>query len=159
MTGPTDPLSNTAEAPSAANVYPGQPIAGAGAEAEAALSIGPLTDAGTLDSESEAGDSRSISSFSNFSIDLSVCMNDIGLHLPELTASARWTMMTGTTAALARNSGRELLHRRCVQAVVTDIPGVIRSPSNVSVSSSLYKFVSENGRTFHRYKEGSELAP
>ena len=71
MTGPTDPLSNTAEAQSAANGDP-----------EAALSIGPLADAGTLDSDSEVGDSGSISNFSNFSIDLSVCMNDLGLYLP-----------------------------------------------------------------------------
>lgn len=34
----------------------------------------------------------------------------------------------------------------------------ISTGSNASVTSSLYEFVEENGRTFHRYKEGSEFA-
>ncbi|GAB1316200.1 hypothetical protein MFIFM68171_06410 [Madurella fahalii] len=33
------------------------------------------------------------------------------------------------------------------------------SPSSVSVSSSLYEFVTENGRTFHKYKEGKYYLP
>jgi hypothetical protein len=31
--------------------------------------------------------------------------------------------------------------------------------SSVSVSSSVFQFVEEYGRTFHKYKEGSQLLP
>ncbi|KAK4118906.1 S-adenosyl-L-methionine-dependent methyltransferase [Parathielavia appendiculata] len=33
------------------------------------------------------------------------------------------------------------------------------SPSNVSAASSLYEFVQEHGRTFHKYKEGKYFLP
>lgn len=37
------------------------------------------------------------------------------------------------------------------------IGGMTPQTSTMSVNSSIYQFVEENGRTYHRYKEGSKF--
>jgi hypothetical protein len=37
--------------------------------------------------------------------------------------------------------------------------GVKNSSSTVSVRSSIYDYIEENGRRYHRYKDGSEYSP
>ncbi|KAK4112905.1 S-adenosyl-L-methionine-dependent methyltransferase [Canariomyces notabilis] len=73
--------------------------------------------------DNESGSVGSSAEFSNFSVELSVDLDDDG-RIHSASDSA-----TGA------------------------------SPSSVSVSSSVYKFVTENGRTFHKYKEGKYYLP
>lgn len=65
-----------------------------------------------------------------------------------------------TATPLARTLECEF-HRQQPRSVLLEVrmranvPGT-RSVSSASVSSSLYEHVVENGRTFHKYKQGSE---
>ena len=38
------------------------------------------------------------------------------------------------------------------------IGGMTPVPSTLTMQSDIYEFVEENGRTYHRYKEGSKLS-
>lgn len=47
---------------------------------------------------------------------------------------------------------------RSSEALDSVLNNCIRSSSVMSVTSSIYHFVEENGRTYHKYKEGSKDA-
>lgn len=105
-----------------------------------------------------ANDSASLSAPSTYSMELSV-RGVVYLDNPDLDAdSPRSTRKMMPTQRL------EILTLRDREYITMQRGGTranqgINSPSTGSVTSSIYHFVEEFGRTFHRYKEGRYFMP